>query len=315
MADVLDKLSAVKFRDVEFIASSFQVALSHDLAEHKRVGIDGGSVEATGRNPLVFSVKALFRNHITFDKKKYNIKVPLFPEQYSMFMKACTDRSTGKLVTPHMGEFTVKIRKMNTSLVPNVRDGADVELEFVETGEDAKIQVNEISGAKQAAADLDAKHLFEMPKDSGGGGLSFGDVMDAMDKVNSVVSRADLLVKRAVGVVKRTVYRVNRVADSAKRVGKTANQLLNGTTLRQATASSLTTDIVKTVKACEKTKAAVNKSQRPKDTGASKPYTVPSDMSLAGVSAAVKQGPADVLAKNPGLAGLPVIPKGTVVTV
>lgn len=327
LPDILSQLKPCTFRGIEFVVSSFNVRLAHDLAEHKRVGIDGGSVEETGRNPLVFTCRAIFRNHVTVNKAAgYFATSAMYPDRFQQFLDAVGDGTNGDLQTPHMGTFKVKVRSVNVPLNPNIRDGVDVDVEFVESGEDALPSLSSVTSAKQAGADLDAKSQFKPPEDEKDG-FSFESVMGAMNKVAGVANRVELLQKRALGKVKAVIFRVNRTISAYKSLANSVGDTLDdltasvgqlGAPLRKKQQlkrkSDATEAVVKALRAGERVRAAslasaLQAAKPPK----LKVYVTRGEMTMSAISYALKIPIMYLVVWNPGLASKVSVPSNTMV--
>ncbi len=347
LPDILSQLKPCTFRGIEFVVSSFNVRLSHDLAEHKRVGIDGGSVEETGRNPLVFTCRAIFRNHVTVNKAAgYFATSAMYPDRFQHFLDAVGDGTNGDLQTPHMGTFKVKVRSVNVPLNPNIRDGVDVDVEFVESGEDALPSLSSVTSAKQAGAVLDAKSKFKPPEDEKDG-FSFESIMGAMNKAAGLANRVELLQKRVLGKVKAVIFRVNRTVSAYKSLANSVGDTLDGRTytslansvddtLDDLTASveqlgvqlgaplrkkqqlkrksDATEAVVKALRAAERVRAAALASALQ----AAKPpklkvYVTRGEMTMSAISYALKVPIMYLVVWNPGLASKVSVPSNTMV--
>ena len=95
---LFEQLNACSWRDIPFPISSMKVTVSQDLVQHKYWGVDGASVEATGRAPLEIEAVIPFVNGIVPGKgEKWGV---LYPTQFRSFLKAFVDKKTGTLVHP-----------------------------------------------------------------------------------------------------------------------------------------------------------------------------------------------------------------------
>ena len=131
MADVLEQFLECSWRGISFPTQSVDTEITHDLAVHKKADRDGGNVEATGRNPTVYSVKAVFLNTIV--PGPMETWSNLFPDTYNLFIEAVEDRSTGDFVHPFHGSRRCKIVKMSESFAAQSRGGPTVTVQFIWT--------------------------------------------------------------------------------------------------------------------------------------------------------------------------------------
>src|SRR5947208_3808040 len=112
-----------------------EMDLEQDHAEHRWPDRDGAHVEATGRAPLVFSAKAIFRNGISTGRAENWESGKLYPDAYRAFIDAAADRTSGPLQHPEHGTVTCKLRSARVTWDANKRDGCDVACVWVETSE------------------------------------------------------------------------------------------------------------------------------------------------------------------------------------
>ncbi len=139
-SSLFEQLLPYTWRGIAFPCASFEVELTQDHVEHKYPDRDGARVEGTGRNPLVFHARVLFRNGIArggFEE--------LYPTTFRMFLAACGDRSTGELQHPELGKVQVKCKSAKVHWDANKRDGVDVDVVWVETIDD-KISLVDLGG-------------------------------------------------------------------------------------------------------------------------------------------------------------------------
>src|SRR6478736_6753745 len=136
--DVLSKLTELSWRGLSAPASMIETAFEQSMAEHMRPGEDEARIESLGRNPLQVSATLHFRNAIFAAPgdswKKKNI--PLYPDQWTEFIDACAEASTGDLVHPILGTIKAKLVSFRSVLSADKRDGEDVNVVWRRTLED-----------------------------------------------------------------------------------------------------------------------------------------------------------------------------------
>jgi hypothetical protein len=300
MADVnalFNQLLEMSWRGLSFPITELTTDVEQDHVEHKWPDRDGAHVEATGRQPIVVTARAAFRNGIVPGKNEswQNQNQALYPQQYRQFLFMCADRTVGILTHPELGNFNAKLRRMQTHWDPNKRDGVDVDCVWVESTEtqDDLTKVlatpSPASSASQTATDLDSyvpvlvPPPVAPPKYEG----SFSDLMRA---IQSVPDQIGLLNKRTGGAIDHFVYRVQALEDSVN-----ANR-----------------DVTQwpVIASAERAKAAAY-SLKQTLLAANKPvalYAVPAPVTLGSLAATLKQDPNDLVKLNPSIAGLAVIP-------
>lgn len=128
--DVFAKYGKAAWRGQEFPCGPMRFSFDHAHTPHLYPDRDGGFIEATGRNPAIHGFTAIFRNGILGERL-------LYPVKWRDFIRAMADRSLGLLRHPELGELKVKPRSCVTAWDVGRRDGVDVEVEFIETSDDA----------------------------------------------------------------------------------------------------------------------------------------------------------------------------------
>lgn len=305
---------------VQFPVVSMRVSLSHDIAEHKFWGKDSAKLEATGRNPLVFSAHIPFRNGIVPGKnEKWST---LYPTAYRDFLKATADRATGKLIHPELGACFCKVRSIDTTWDANRRDGCDVEATWEETLPDERDAVgletsSPVTQAQLGALDLDAQitsvnpPLPKLPKYE-------PDLAAAMRGIAAIGDQASLLAMRGAGVVDGVAYRLNAIEDSfskaaaaPSRAAKRVKDIIHPDTTaraRNAMGYPARRSVARMRNALQDIR------QKLLETG--KPivlYRVAKATTLAGIVSATHAPISDLMALNPTLLKSPVVPIGTIV--
>lgn len=300
MADVFDDLIACSWRGVTFATTGFTHELSQDLAQHKRPDRDGARIEATGRNPQMFSARCLFRYSIAPGKNE-SLGTP-FPDQLKAFMAAMADRTTGTLTHPIYGAIQCKPMTASLKLEAGMRDGADVEAQWIEdtdseeTSDAILAGKSSVTEASLAAIMLDsqiAKYpVIRDPGDPTDIGATFSD---SMRSIKGVFDRASLLTKKIGGKIDSVIYRVESVQDSIN--------------------EARDPQLWPAKQACVRMKDALLVLAGQLLVGGAdvRRYIVPGDMTLAGIASKIQATTSELIVLNPDLVADAVIPRGTVV--
>jgi len=128
--DAFAKMPKASWRDIEFVCGPMDWGFTHAHAAHLYPDRDAGYIESTGRNPATFSFTAIFRNGVVGERLQ-------FPTLYQAFTRACMDRTAGDLLHPVLGVIKVKCQSYKASFDVMRRDGADVQVEFIESTDEA----------------------------------------------------------------------------------------------------------------------------------------------------------------------------------
>lgn len=308
MDELFQQLLPAEFRSgsgttVQFPIVSMRVRLRQDLAEHRFWGKDGARVEATGRSPLHVSARIPFRNGIVPGKSEsWGV---LYPTAFRQFLLAMSDRATGTLVHPELGEIRVKPEEVSFDHTADRRDGVDVDASWVETVDDDLDAVNlydesPVATATIAATDLDAQlgKLSPPPPSLPAFEPNLGDLMRSIQGVGDQFA---LSRSKASAKVASLLYRADAIRDSVARAASlTPGERALRWTVVQAT-ERIKSDIRASVDAVVGDGRTV------------KLYTVPKSTTFAGVVKDVGGRFSDIARLNAPLLGRPVIERGTVV--
>jgi hypothetical protein len=322
--DILSQLGAFSWTGqggqgtkYEFPVTEMTVGMSHDMAEHKFWKVDGEELENTGRNALVFSCKALFKNHITPGKNE-NFST-LYPSVYRGFFLSASDGSTGVLGHPEFGPINCKVMSVNTDWRATTRDGVEVDCVWKET-----LTQNDISRINGNISPVNNVQTFAGDLDRELGSTIYAsrpefkpDFFDTLTQATSVFDQVTIQSHRVVGKIDQMGYRLNRIGDAIGRAvtppRTTVASIINP--FPSQTNRALTTMYWPLRQSVESMKAALdNFRQTLLESG--RPivfYRVPQPISLAGITIATKAPVQDLMNLNPGLVRTPYIPTGATV--
>lgn len=323
MTDILSQLSAFSWTSggdgvkIEFPVSEMTMGFTHDMKEHKFWGLDGAEVEATGRNPLAFTAKCLFSNHITPGPNEH-FSV-LYPSEFRKFILGTSDRATGILNHPEFGPISCKTVSVHVDWRAGLRDGCAVDAAWIETlDQDTLSKVNNnkspVNNVQTFAGDLDRQL----------GGTIFAsepafkpDFVDSITSILSVTDQVGIQSARIVGKIDNLSYRLNQIKNSVS---------FAITPPRTSVASIVNPDPSQTNRALTTMywpiRQSVNQMQssleafKEKLLETGKPivfYRVPKTTTLAGVTVATGASIFDIMNLNPSLMSKAYLPTGTLV--
>lgn len=299
--DLFSQLLPMKWRDVEFPTAGFRVSLHQDLVEHKYAERDGAHVEATGREPLVFTARAMFRNGITKGPTE-SFPGNLYPDVWRLFMAAAADRSTGILQHPELGQISCKLRRADTVWDAGIRDGVDVDVEWVETTDAGHEVLNAITSTSPitditiAGKDLDASLSITRPlTPAEQKSATEPDFADTANSVTAIVDQASLLNRRVTGKLDQLTYRAQVLTDSLDRVADPKQW--------------------STKRSAERLKSGVNDlKDRLFTTGKDVTvFVIPTDSTISKIANTLQRSTNSIILLNPSLLKKPVVPRGTLV--
>jgi hypothetical protein len=345
MAGEFEQLLPFKWRDLHLPIFKVGLSLAHDLVEHKYWGVNGARVEATGVAPIRISAVIPIANSIYPGKTEKWQAGSLYPDMLRKFIVEFAKKETGYVQHPEFGEIACKPERMEFELVGERQDSTQISASWVETLDDdvvTKINLRSpVLDLDQAAADLAAsraslkKLVPQLPE--------FQESLESLGrKLTSVVDQVAVLQYRGAGILNRIIYQAHRLEVAIERVA--TNRLGQVTSLRPG--QSQFKKVLKAMsKLNERTTVGtgpIATNSRPQQQALTWPaiqalqqvqasaysmrrsllsdggiglYTVPSQMTVAGVALSLPKGTsvATVIKMNPSLARGPVVSKGTVI--
>jgi hypothetical protein len=298
---LFEALLELRWKDISLPYTRFVTRLRQDLAIHKLTDRDAAHVEGTGRAPLEFTARIPLLNGLIAAQSEHWQR-PLYPFTWRKLFAACSDKSTGTLQHPELGDVTCKLVSMESVWDGNVRSGVWVDITWLETDDQSQWIENAINSASPLAnvsafaGDLDVAQasidpsVYPQPYTPP---TSFDDLAN---QVVAVFDIPTLLSKQYQGQIANIVYEAQRVIDSAN----------------QAENSSLNWPLILSgygiISAAYDAAATQLNSGQPIGT-----YTVQKDSTLAQVAAVIPAPVDSIMQLNPNYAGLTIIPKDSVI--
>ena len=219
--DIARQLLTPKWRDVEFYCGPWSIAFDQQHAIHAYPDRDAAFIEATGRNPARYSFTAYFRNGISGSSL-------LYPDKWRLFIAACLDRSTGKLVHPELGAINAKVVSYRSSFDPMKRDGMDVEVEFIESSTTAD-ELNDIvngsspmGDAIAAARDLDTEAFAINPTPTYPSALT-PSALDSLKKLSGALQQFKMGIGNVIGQIDSVTIALDQFRQAIESVSNPAN--------------------------------------------------------------------------------------------
>lgn len=294
--ELFHQLLPCSWRGLSFPISEVSHELTHDIARHKKTDRDGAKLEATGRNPLVFHVKAIFINGIARGFAE-NWPDNLYPGQYRKVLAACADRRTGAFQHPELGLIRAKCTRFSDVLRATTRGGVEVDMVFEETTEsddqlkDLLGDASPITKAIAAAADLTTNiDLRKFQKADPNPTLSF---TEAVRRIQSAFDQVTLLDKRLGGMIDNVLYRLRVLEQSVDQAADVQNYAL--------------------LRSIQRLRASMYDIKRHANRRQTSFYVLKTASTLAAVANYLHAKVDDLVKLNPALAALPIIPERTLI--
>lgn len=154
--DQSDYLLEISINGISFPAVQFGECGSQDLAIHKYPNLDSARIENTGRNPSEFMIRGIFTNNIYPSPNETWISGSLYPDVFNTVRASLYDTTNPikTLIHPSLGAISVVVKSWKYDyLGKGPRDGAFLDMLFIETISDIKI-VSTISSSATSVATL-----------------------------------------------------------------------------------------------------------------------------------------------------------------
>jgi hypothetical protein len=292
---LFEQLLPCSWRGKDFPASSMELSFEQDLVEHKYYGVDGASVEATGRGTMKITAEIPFLNGIVPGKnERWSV---LYPTAFREFLRDFADRKRGTLVHPELGDIQCRPHTCQFHLDPQRRDGVIVSATWTETVEDDLDSVNLFDESRVQVIDLAALDLD--PSET--------DLLTLVPAAESQGETFDSLVNKITAVVDSTTTTINLLR------AKPAQVLYRIKTLQNSLGRSPLAGPV--TELCERLHAAIL--DMPYQAGSKRPisrYKTIAPTTLAGLLCVIPSATTDdLIFLNPNLLGKPDVGAGVTV--
>lgn len=209
--DVLQKMPRAQWRGQEIHVLSMSFSFDQEHIEHKYPDRDSGFIEATGRNP------ALYTFQLTFDNGNGLAIEEQYPKAWREFVGNMADRSMGTLQHPELGPVKCKPKTCATQWDPTKRSGVTVDATFIESSDEE----DELAKLLQKGAEYTAQ--FEAGFLDG----AIGDVspaptipsalkpslLDSVKQLSGSIAQAKAGIGNVAGLVESYANAVGDLAD------------------------------------------------------------------------------------------------------
>jgi hypothetical protein len=298
MAGEFAQLLPFTWRGKHYPTTRVHMSIAHDLVEHKYWGVDGARVEDTGVAPVRIAATIPIANSIFPGANEKWQAGALYPDALRKFILDFTKRATGLVGHQEFGEIACKAERLDFEFVGDKQDSTEIHATWVETLDDdvvhklvpSPVQDIDLAGSDLNTSGADLKKLVPLLPE-------FEEDIESLGrKLSSISDQISILSYRSAGVVNRILYQAKRLQQSIERAK-----------------SALTWPAIQNLERIKSAAFTLRKTLlTPTGIGL---YTVPEDMTLAGVSLSLPKGTpmGDVIKLNPGLVRRPVVVKGAIV--
>ena len=295
MTDVFRLLPPFQWRGRRYPLVARSVSFQQEKALTKIQYRDGDFVDMTGAHGFAFSYTIPMREDIARGPYKN-----LFVEGLPVLLRDVRNRTPGELIDPVLGAFRCVPSEFSDESDVNRRDGDDVRVEFHHAPEFAqpdpavKDNLQSLQGLVADAGKLDGELKSKRDWQQEPSPEALTDVLDA---INTFGVRGLRQVDRVSGYLSDLTVKLAKIEDTADRASNPQNWRLRNDVrkLREAV--------------LQLNKRAVEPPTR-KFRRIVRNYAA----TVSAVAAELDMTVADLLRLNPGIAKLPMIPAGTVIT-
>ena len=297
--DVLSTTPLASWRGINFVCGPVSISFDQQHAVHAYPDRDAGYVESTGRNNVVYSFSAIFRRGVVGEGGGR----AAFPDQWRAFTAACADRTADILRHPLLGDVKVKVQRYNAQVDPGRRDGADVEVSFIEApdreDEFAALLANPslIGSAYDGARSFDTAYPDLKPSPPPLPQNLKPSLLDSIKQINGLISQTRLGIGNLVSKINGVAFAISDLTDSISAADDPKNY---------AAIAALEKVFASLIKLGEQ----VQRRARP-----FRPVVLPRPMSIAEAAAQYNTPVADFCRLNPLIASQSILPPGSQVFV
>lgn len=230
--DLFGYLLPLTWKGLEIPVSNLRTTLRQDIAKHEIPDVDGNFLEGMGRASLEHHATAHFRNAIA---------PALYPALFRQFLVKAAVGTDGELQHPELGRMQAKLHLADVKWDAKVRDGADVEVSWLE-----QFGLDLSALDPNATYAIDARLAYQSAlsdmqqyvKSLAGKSAAFRAELDALKKKDGQINLDELAARltavpdmvtvatyRARGLVDATLYRVHNLVEAVERAGLGAREV------------------------------------------------------------------------------------------
>jgi hypothetical protein len=285
--DALGKLPRFEWRDQQYPVLARSVSFAHENATHRLQYRNDDYIEALGPHSLTFRYTLSMRQGIA--KGPYK---DLFTTGYPILFAAMRNREKGVLVDPVLGEFTAQPTSWSDDLDVAKRDGTDVQVEFMhapDADEVEDLKAITVQGLTSDAGALDA----ELKKVDWEQEPSPEPSMDAFNAISGFGAQLEQQGAKTAAALEDFAYKCEKIDQQIDRL-----QNPDVWPLKRAVRRNRATSVALAKRASDPTREIII-------------TTVNHTRTLSVLAQEVGMTLADLIAQNPKLAGMPIVPAGT----
>jgi hypothetical protein len=289
MTDILRDLPRFTWRGIELPILSRSARFTQNNAKHRFSYKDGEFIEATGTENWTFQYTLPMREGVV--REPYR---KLFITEFTKFVSACRDRTTGDLIDPVLGPFRAKCTSLSDSTDVNKRDGDDLAVEFVQSPEEGDedelwTNVENLTSASNEAGKLDEQIGLVVWEQED----SPEPTADPLALVDGLIRQAEMEMNQISAAVDNAAWKLEKVENSVERLQDPTAWPINRSARR----------LRKAVHDIGETAASPGRIIRNMTTAAG--------ITLSALAASVGMSVQELLTLNPTLAGTPMVYPGT----
>jgi hypothetical protein len=291
MTDILRDLPRLSWRGIEVPIMARSARFVQNNAKHKYTYKDGEFIESTGTENWVFQYTVPMREGIV--REPYR---KLFITEFTKFVAACRDRTTGDLNDPVLGPFRAKCTSLSDTTDVNRRDGDDLAVEFVQSPEDGDeselwTNVENLTSASNEAGKLDEQIALVVWEQED----SPEPVADILALIDGLARQAEMEMNQISAGIDNAAWKLEKIENSVDRLQDPKAWPLHRSARRLR-------------------KAVHSIGERVTDPGrVVRNATLAAATTVSAIAAERGMSLQDLLKLNPALAASPMVPSGTAI--
>ena len=289
-ADILADLPELEWRGLTAPCELNPYDIKHNQAPRQYPYVNGAAHEWTGREPIALTARLFFLNTLLGASGNFH-----YPQNWLRWRDAIMDGTMGRLAHPDLGEFDARVVSSHVDMNAHVRSGAIVDVNWVETLEDATTSIIfakppiDASATVETAAAGAAAAKIKYPD-----GVGETNLLDAWSSIKGQIGSASLAVTGAISQMQGQVRALHADIEALNDVelNPVTSALTHLWTILEDKKEALTRSVSKSVRTRIETH----------------------DTSITSIASDTNNKVSEIMNLNPGLLRSPRVPKGSKVS-
>lgn len=215
-------IQAASLDSVQFPCELVGLSFKHRIVEHRKPNVPGANIEDTGRDPIIFTLKAPFFNGLLTGIDETWGGQSLFPATFARVFQMLLTTDVRQFVHPTLGQYSVVPVRVSSELMPNIRNGQVLNFELITANQNDKSAniFSELANTPvdlQVAAALDnglAKIFTKNPADNFTFLNAFTTMQRLLNAPAQIVGSISTIISSPIGLANSIINRAIQADDA-----------------------------------------------------------------------------------------------------